>query len=451
MGIYTNAALSAGGYASSDYTSVEPYSGSHFNFHELGIIAASECAANNNAFMKAIALNELAAYEQTGSTDVFYESVNIKGVFEKIKMFFKKIIEKIHKIFHTFVAKMSSWFGDNANFAKKYEKEIVKKWGLIKNDWEYKGFVFKHLNKYCLSAPTSKDTLEQVKVTDMPAVENILNIRNNTNINSFIDTYLKTVAGETNNNGTSEPNLKSSDKPTGSADYDNNKVSKIEEELKKFRENFDDYKDSMRGTVIARIKAEDDFCAGASGAIELTSSSNTNAYDSSEYTKELFEEFRNGESSPEGIEKKDILTMYGGSVNSMMTFIKDFDKIKSNINKAESSLTKTIDKHIENMNKLENDYVKENRDKNTGAGVKTYNELVIQATSLYQTVWGAYKEIQVQAFSALLQAAKDACAQAKGICVKVIGMNKKMTESYDYEDESSYNSDYSFISSVKLV
>ena len=99
---------------------------------------------------------------------------------------------------------------------------------------------------------------------------------------------------------------------------------------------------------------------------------------------------------------------------------------------------------------LENNLVRENRDKDTKKDDKVTNEVIIQATSLYQTVWGAYKEIQIQAFSALLQAAKDACAQAKGICVKVIGMNKKMTESYDY-DEPSYDSDYSFISSVKLV
>jgi len=68
MGIYTNHAFS--GYSSSDYTSVEPFKGDHFNYHELGIIAAAESAANQNAFMKAIALQELASMEQYGNTDV---------------------------------------------------------------------------------------------------------------------------------------------------------------------------------------------------------------------------------------------------------------------------------------------------------------------------------------------------------------------------------------------
>ena len=119
MGIYTNHSNSY--YASSDYRDVEPFRGEHFNYHELGIIAAVESAHNRDEFMKAIALSELASVEQYGTDQVFYESVNISGIFEKIKAFFKKIIEKIHKIFHTFVAKMSSWFGNNKDFAKKYE------------------------------------------------------------------------------------------------------------------------------------------------------------------------------------------------------------------------------------------------------------------------------------------------------------------------------------------
>ena len=144
MGIYTNY---SGSNISSNYTQVEPFVGENFNYHELGIRAASEIAANHNSFMKSIALSELAAFEQTGSTDVLYEAVDIKGIFEKIKMFFKKIIEKIHKIFHTFIARMSAWFGGNASFAKTYEKEVVKGWGNVKNDWEFKGYHFTHISE----------------------------------------------------------------------------------------------------------------------------------------------------------------------------------------------------------------------------------------------------------------------------------------------------------------
>ena len=153
MGVYTNY---TGGYGTSfvgNYTQVEPFVGESFNYHQLGIIAASEINANHNAFMKSIALSELAAIEQTGDTDVLYESVNIKGIFEKIKMFFKKVIEKIHKIFRTFMAKLQSWFGDTKDFAIKYEKEVIKNWSQVSNNWDFKGYNYK---KAILTKPGSE-------------------------------------------------------------------------------------------------------------------------------------------------------------------------------------------------------------------------------------------------------------------------------------------------------
>ena len=72
-------------------------------------------------------------------------------------------------------------------------------------------------------------------------------------------------------------------------------------------------------------------------------------------------------------------------------------------------------------------------------------------SSLYQTIYSAASEIITQAFSAYLQAQKDACAQAKEIAVKVISQSKKMTESVDYSDDYSGNGGFDFISSVKLI
>ena len=389
MGIYTNSALTANNHTNSDYTSVEPYSGSHFNFHELGILAATECAANNNAFMKAIALNELAAYEQTGSTDVLYESVNIKNIFNKVKMFFKKIIEKIHKIFHTFVAKMASWFGGNKKFAEKYHKEIVNKWDNVKNDFEFKGYKFSipYLTKassasFKADIKTSTDSLKTLLNCDLSNVE-------------VEDTEISTI-----------------------------------------RENIDGYKDHMRKCVIDKIGEKAAFY----NSLDLTG---TEGYDQTEYTEQLFKVYRSGQDSKDNIKKDEILNMYGGSVNSMMTFIKDFDQIKKNIESVEKTMVNGIDNLISGIEKAEDKLIKSNT-----PDTASKNEKIVQVASLVQSLWGAKKEIDIQAFSALLQATKDACSQAKEICVKVIGMNKKMTnESYD----NTSGSDYDFISSVKLV
>ena len=419
MGIYTNAAF--GSYASSNYTSVEPFKGDHFNYHELGIIAAAESAANQNAFMKAIALQELASMEQYGNTDVLYESVNIKGIFEKIKAFFKKIIEKIHKIFHTFVAKMSSWFGNNANFAKKYEKEIIKNWSQISNDFEFKGYHFTGIPGSKESGIDFKDDIKK----DMNELKTCMDeVFSGT---KDLSTWLR-----------------------------ERKVSTTKDELAKDRDKMEEIKDHMRAICINTIASK----------THITLKSIPSNLDSNEYTEELFKIFRNGEDSKEDLNKSKVLDSYGGSVSGMMTFIKDFDKIKNSLETSEKSFTTGMDKLIANIEKAENDILKQNREEQKTMNSTTSsdaekqaaknaiedNETVVQAASFYQSTMGSYKEYGIQAFSALLQATKDACTQAKEIAVKVIGLNKKMTESTDY---SSYNESAifgsDFISAVKLV
>lgn len=415
MGLYTNPAFS--GYSSSNYTSVEPFKGDHFNYHELGIIAAAESAANQNAFMKAIALQELASIEQYGNTEVMYESVNIKGIFEKIKAFFKKIIEKIHKIFHTFVAKMASWFGNNKSFAQKYEKEIIKNWSKVSNDFEFKGWKFKKDN---LLKEVSESKNELTAATEYG--DKMKNLLSGHTLSSVIDGY------------------------DGSDDS----------KAKQLRDDFDDIKDHLRKQFI------DNGFDNISYKVEKGP-----GLDSKEFTEELFKLFR--DEDKDDLSKSAVTEMYGGSINSMMTFIKDYDKIKTNLEKSEKKITSGIDKLISDMNKAENDLIKDNRDESKkpapadSSSVKSgerdtakinRNEAIVQVSSIYQSVWGFIKECQVQFFSAQLQAVKDACSQAKEIAVKVIGMNKKMTESADYSNDgyttsTAFGGD--FISSVKLV
>lgn len=398
MGIYTNY---TGGSVSSNYTDVQPFVGENFNYHELGIMAAAEIATNHNSFMKSIALSELAAVEQTGSTDVLYESVNIKGIFEKIKMFFKKVIEKIHKIFHTFIAKMKSWFGNNASFAKTYEKEVVKGWANINNDWEFKGYKFTNINLNVEQADAMK-----VEITD--AANDIKNALSTGDIVSLCQASAITVS---------------------------------EEGLKQVREHMDDIKESMRKVLIDGLKK-------SSFNTNVSASYSGGGLDSSEFTEELFKVFRDDQDSKEDISKDKILESYGGSISNMMTYIKEFDKIKSKTEAAERKLVKGIDDLIKKVDKAQNDLIKENKDKTKSEDEKKINEIAVQASSVFQTLYSGLSELTTQTFSALLQAQKDACVQAKEIAVKVIGQSKKITkESYDY----SYNDGFDFISSAKLV
>lgn len=421
MGIYTNHAFS--GYSSSDYTSVEPFVGEHFNYHELGIIAAAESAANQNAFMKAIALQELASMEQYGNTDVLYESVNIKGIFEKIKAFFKKIIEKIHKIFHTFIAKMSSWFGNNKDFAKKYEKEVIKNWGLVSNDWEFKGYKYTHLPN--LSTSDATTTFKTKFKGSSGKIVDILNADNTALANA-----LKAVAKKDDGSG-------------GTTGAEANDISAVRDKL-------DGIKDGIRQTTITAINGG---TINSMGAAEF-SIDVQKGLDSKEFTEELFKVFRDGQDSKQDMKKNDITGAYGNSINGLMTCIKDYDKIKTNLEKTENAMVKSIDEMVNAIDKAEDSLVKVNNDSNTDDTTKVNNEKIVSAASLVQSIWGFIKEVQTQAFSAALQATKDQCTQAKEIAVKVIGLNKKMTESADYSNDGNTTSTAfggDFISSVKLV
>ena len=449
MGIYTN--FSNNRIMPSHYTEVEPFVGEHFNYHSLGIIAASEIAANHNSFMKSIALSELAALEQTGSTDVFYEAVNISGILEKIKMFFKKIIEKIHKIFHTFIARMSAWFGKTKDFARTYGKEIIKKWGDVSENWEFKGFEYTHLN-------IAKSNANSTCSLMIAAKKELQNFIKDGDIDGFIKEHVlkgsttldDTTAAKYNadHNLTGADEKKAGDKvPTkysGSGkdenDTPNGKITS--NDVKEVREKLDDIREGIRGRIIKFIAEKDEL------PIEIDVQ-NVSGYDQTEFTEELFKVFRHDNDTKEMLSRSQMLSSYGGSITGLVKYLEDFDTIKNKTESAEKNIVKGINDLINKVDKAQNGKIKEAK-----AGTNTTdNELLVEFSSLIQSLYGSLSESLTQAFSALLTAQKDACTQAKEIAVKVIGQSKKVTkESYDYsEGYSSYDGGFDFINSVKLI
>lgn len=484
MGIYTNY---TGGYGTSfvgNYTQVEPFVGESFNYHQLGIIAASEINANHNAFMKSIALSELAAIEQTGDTDVLYESVNIKGIFEKIKMFFKKVIEKIHKIFHTFMAKLQSWFGDTKDFATKYEKEVIKNWSQVSNNWDFKGYNYKKailtkpgseaikascktgnevLKKFVTDGDLSGTLARMGGFTTKTVSFTVKNSGGTTDKDKLDETNTEINAALANNN-TDIPDDMIVDMPATRPSYNDGDIIKLkittgknvtagadgtlkDSDISAIREKMEDIKDNMRKSVIDALGATSTF-----ESIIPVNFDNPSGIDAKEYSEELFKIFRNGEDTKDNLEKKDIQDCYGGSISAMMNFLKDYKKITGNVSTAEKKLTKGYDSLIKNMDKEENKLIKANKTEKVDSVVHS-NELIVQLSSMYQSIYSGLSECITEAFAAWMTATKDACTQAKEIAVKVINLSKKMTESYDYsyDDDRSYDGGYDFISSVKLV
>ena len=411
MGVYSG--MSFAGAVSSNYTSVEPFdTAQRYNYHELAIIAASESAMNTNEFMKQIGLNELASIEQTGSVDMFYEAVDIKSVFENIKKFFQKIIEKIHKIFHTFIAKLSSWFSSGADFANRYEKEVIKNFDKMKEDLDFKGYKFKHV-----MTGTGKIS-ETVKNTITGAAD----------IKAFLENpdrpKLEAMLGTSFKDGTKQA------PKDGSA-------------LKDIREHLDEIKDGIRKNIVDSIAANDtnNITACLATSFDLSQRS---GYEQKEFAEELVKVFRGGEDSKQDLSKSDIKTIYGGSVHSLMSTIKDFSKIKKNLEDGEKAMVQSIDNIIKKMDNLEDSMV---RDKANAAS----NEGVVSASAFYRDFWGFVKEAQTQAFGAALQAQKEYCTQAKQIAVMAIGLSKKVQEeSTDMTGGEHTGSFGSFLENCKL-
>lgn len=433
MGIYTNTAGFGGygSYSSPSYDTVEPFALSeHYNYHELGIVAATESAMNRDMFMQSIGIAEANALAQYGDENVFYESVNLGSIFQKIKMFFKKIIEKIQKIFHTFIAKMSSWFSSSKDFAKKYGKEITTKWGRIKNDLDFKGYKFAHIATTKSDKSTSVDAWRNKYSGDLTIKEFIEAANEESKLQALFISKFSVTDNAISDGVTDKTN-------------DESKATALGEAISKYRsDKLDGFKDSVREEIIKAIGTGTNTIQDA-GQIPFDLDK-TSGYDQKEYTEELYKVFRGGEDSKETLSKKEIEEVYGGSITSVLSYLTEYDKIKSTLESCQKAMTASIDKIISAFDKAEKALVKEASDESKGGSNKgkiKHKEVMVSVCTLCQDILGFVKEAQIQAFGAALQAQKEACSQAKEICVMAIGQSKKVTEeSYDYGNSGDFGS-----------
>lgn len=415
MGIYTNQASSSivGNSNFYDYVNVPTYcTEGSVNFHELGILAAAECRNNSNAIMKSIGIHEACYLESTGSTNVIYESVDISGIFNKIKMFFKKVIEKIKKIIHTFIAKMSSIFSTNAEFVRKYNKEIIKKWANVSNNWSISGYKFTNLN----SDHISDFVLSKQEWRDEVLVDTI----GTSAITGIGIDIADMLTGNTNFDISAFKSVLSN-------------INSFNSLISKIKENKSDAEDLIRGLLIDSLDAKDN----------VLNNNNNLKLDASEYTEKLTEVFRNGETSKDTLEKKDI------NITEILNILKDSTKTKTTIEKFGKNATDGCDKAVKCVEKMENEIIKAAKDEKDSQEKENISSLV-SGVSIIMGLVQSEKEYITQAVGAMLQAHKDRCNFYKAICVKVIGQSKKMTEeSYNYSN--NYSNSGSFFDSIELV
>ena len=324
------------------------------NMHVAALRVVAESENNWNQIMQAIAVTELASYEETGDAD-YYITESGSGFLASVKEFFKKLLEKIKGIFQKFIATIDSWSKDDKAFISKYKDKILK---ANTSDFEFEGYTFTYKKDISFDRAGVKSQ----------------------NLNNLI---------------TGSPTAKTKDE--------------WETITKEFRgDKLEDLCDEYRAAVIDTIATyKPDKC------------------DSSDFSSDMFEALRNGESSKSTIDKV--------SPIDFITTIQDTGDIKKRTKKAYDALQRGINDAIKDVETAEKNVRKDlpnTTDKEKKAG--------------YVSFCGAFtgflrmkESINTQAYGAWLQAVKDENRQAKAVCVKLMSYKPKNESTSYYEEGGS--------------
>lgn len=413
MGIYTNF-TSDYSYGNVPERNLFEECGETATFEEMALNLVAESENNYAMIMKAVALDELAYLEETGE-EIIYESGGVSGFLKKVKEFFIKLIEKVRQLLHTFLTRLASFVKSDKDFASKYKREFSTKWGAVKNDFEFKGYVF------TVQSPSAQRDIIKQNYRDHYVESNAkLADDQKSAAASFID------SGDTTELFALESGVKA------------NIESKLKDLVDTLRDNRDEAEDEIRGAVALEIENQ---CSSMSTKTLKSGDSLTAA----EFSKELFESFRNGESTKEGIEKSKL------SVSEIVGALETSDKMRSAAEKACNATTNGIKDIIRIFETAEKKLVKLTTSKDTGKEDSNILSQVLALISMFTDGLKFTSNLYVQGKGIYLQAITDRSRQSKAIMVKVIGGSKKLKESYDYDDNNSFmNEGTSFLSSVNL-
>ena len=195
--------------------------------------------------------------------------------------------------------------------------------------------------------------------------------------------------------------------------------------LEDIEENFDDKTEELRGATIAAM-------GGSSGALNA-----------SEFSKELFMVFRDGEDSKTELSDSDI------DLNKIMGELATNKESKRNAEKVYKECKRVCDQAIKEFEKQDKDALKQSVDvKGKEEGERKAASAVSRAINLKIRALRAALAIMQTINGAHLTALKDQSRQNKAICVKA--MNGIKAESVGYW-EHEIEEGASFLSGVKLI
>lgn len=326
----------------------------------LAIVAESE--QNYNRIMQAVGISELNYLEATGE-EIVYEAGRIEGFFDKVKEFFKKLMDKLKSLYANFIAWLDSYVKQSDDFAKKYGPILTRKQGAGElADFEFTGFNF-----------TNLDNVESGLFTDGSKEFN--------GVKESVEFIVKKFSKES-----IEGDI---DMPTGQS-AEGVAVTKkgsifSDHEMKKVEQfTADDYADDLRGEML-----------GGKGPIEA-----------GDFSKELTEWFRDGETKgTHDYDGRDVVK----AIESIKGSKKNIDKAKKYLKTTNDAINKVI-KVLEGAEKQ-----LLNASKRSDKATKYMNSLS-KCISGYKTMM----ELNVTYNGAVVSALKDKCRQEKTMCVKAM-------------------------------
>lgn len=384
------------------------YDGKYNHTMESACRIAAENEYNYTAIMRAVGINELAAFE---NGEDFYINEG-GGFFSSIVNFLRNVWEKIKGIFRKFIAAFDSMTKSDADFIKKYKPYITKS-GVLK-DFKYQGFKFSvpetvkeigNITKAYEVVQMAAGTGGGIKFEDTTTYENL--VKNSGNVDSAALETAKTKIND---------------------DWDDNIVPKI--------------RSSIAQGFFDKLKMSD-------------------SVEAEELSNELFEFFRSGDSSKQTLEESDI------NIMEIITHLTNSSKVKKNVNDIFKKSQEWFNKQITKIDKISTAAMKdmpgEKEDKipsnytddsaSGGSDKKTKYKVALDYVNFWSQITSKlYKEVTnviVTCQNAWLKALSDRSKQEKAICVALVnrGTNvKSYGESYSFEDEGS-----SYLGNVKLI
>lgn len=351
------------------------------NFAQTAIMDAADYIQEHSDLIRAMGAQEISITES--GEEVIYESSTLGGIGEKIKGLIKKFIAKIKELISKAIAVFNSWFQSDKDFINKYSKTFTTNWVKVK--------------KLKVKAYKYHDSVKSFSALSVNVKEDQLN-------SAFEALPFVTDA------------IKADIKTEAQAKAAIEDINKIDNT---------DMAEAIRGVIFN----------------DLTKS-NGSSMTSKEFSEELYEFWRTGDSAKEEMDKSE-LESNGYSAANIIATLQNGEK-----------KTKELEKAFRKIEKASNKWIKDNIDKklkeetkfNSNAAdnaVKTGKAAVLTLMSSFTST---VTESLHTGAGIYVQLCKEYSRTCKSIATKVVAMGEKrlaQEESYDFGNDDDNNDDYS--------